>query len=83
MLTKEELLQKGISEEMADEIIAGFSDSDEESSLQALQKALGENPEMDDLFKAEKGEKKEEEDEDEDKEDYNDSYMKKHMKRYM
>lgn len=77
-MTKEELLQKGISEEVADEIVAAFTDSNE-NSLQALTKALDDEP-MGDLFKAKGG--KDEEDEDEEDEEYDEKFMKK-MKRYM
>jgi hypothetical protein len=80
MLTKEELLQKGISEDVADEILAAAStDADNENSLQTLEKALN-DPGYQDLFKANGGD--DEEDEDEDK-DYDESYMRKYMKRYM
>lgn len=85
MFTKEELLQKGISEEVADEIIAAAaSDEGSENSLQTLEKALS-NPEEGELFKAKGGkEKGEDEDEDEKEDsDYDESYMKKYMKRYM
>ena len=85
MLTKDELLQKEISEEDADEIIAAFDENVD--SLQTLEKALGEEvPEMDLFVKAEKGgedEDSDEDDEDKDKDDYNENFMKKHMKRYM
>jgi len=84
-MTKEELLQKGISEENADLIIASFSeDSKEDDSLTLLNKALSdENPDesLEDLSKAEKGKKKEDDSEDE-KEDYDEKFMKT-MKRYM
>jgi len=83
MLTKEELLLKGVLEDVADEIIASFSE-DPDTSLQSLEKAL-DGPETDDLFKAGKGDEGEDEDEgeneDEDKE-YGKKFMKK-MKRYM
>lgn len=79
MLTKEELLQKGISESVADEIISAFSE-EEDNSLQALQKALDDDPAMDDLIKADGGDSKNSDDE---KDDYDESYMKKYMKRYM
>lgn len=83
MLTKEELLQKGISEEIADEIIKSYTDnSQEDDSLETLQKALNEGtPATEDLSKAEK--KGDKDDSDGEKDDYNESYMKKHMKRYM
>jgi hypothetical protein len=82
MFTKEELLQKGIPEKTADEIIAAFSaDSQDKDSLLALQKALEVPSGKDEnLLKAAKGDG--EEDEDEDK-DYDEEYMKKYMKRYM
>lgn len=85
-MTKEELLLKGVSEEIADEIIAELEENPDENSLQSLQKALDkDDPEkMDDLLKAEKKDEGDEEDDDNDKkDDYNGSYMKKHMKRYM
>lgn len=79
MLTKEELLQKGISEDVADEIIAAAeSDGSPENSLQALEKALNNET----LFKA-KGGDDDEGDEEEEGSDYDESYMKKYMKRYM
>lgn len=81
-MTKEELLSKGLSETDADEVIASFSGSTEESPLQSLEKALGSVASEEQLIKAEEGEKGEKEDE-EDKEEYNEKYMKKHMKRYM
>jgi hypothetical protein len=91
MITKDELLQKGISDEVADEIIAGLSDEGSENSLQALEKALkGETQES--LFKGYGGGKKKDEDEDDDEDDdadegeekdYDEKYMKKHMKKYM
>lgn len=80
-MTKDELLQKGIDPEVADEIIAAFEETTDGNSLSALQKALDDDG-MDSLFKAKGGKGKEEED-DEDDEDYNAEYMKKHMKRYM
>ena len=79
-MTKEELLQKGVSEEDADEIIQAFSQEDEDS-LSALQKALEDDP-ADDLMKAGKA-KAEDDDEKGDDDDYNEEYMKKYMKRYM
>jgi|GEM_PF-3034821 hypothetical protein len=84
MLTKEELLQKGIPEKTADEIIAAFTDSQDNDSLLALQKALEVSPASEDLFKAAKGDGKDKEpDDDEDDKDYDEEYMKKYMKRYM
>jgi hypothetical protein len=85
MLTKEELLQKGTSEELADEIVASYPSDDsqkDDDSLTALQKALDkDSPDnMEDLSKAEK--KGDEENSDDEKEEYNEKFMKK-MKRYM
>ena len=84
MFTKAELLEKGISDEVADEIIAAAaSDEGSENSLQALEKAIS-NPEEGELFKAKGGkEKGEDEDDDDEDSDYDESYMKKYMKRYM
>lgn len=81
-MTKEELLHKGISEEMADEIIAGFStDTEEGNSLLDLQKALDDDPgKMDSLIKAEDNEG---DDKGDDDKDYDEAYMKKYMARYM
>lgn len=80
MLTKDELLSKGISPEIADEIIAGFSDDTPDDSLQALQKAITDDPDMDILEKAGGNADPEK---DEGDEDYNEEYMKKYMTRYM
>jgi len=80
-MTKEELLQKGVSEEAADEIIAAFeAKEDPENSLHLLEKALNEGSHNEEsLFKA-----KDEDDDDEDGgDDYDEEYMKKYMKRYM
>jgi len=81
-LTKEELLEKGISEEVADEIIASFDDKQNLSGnpLEMLEKALSDTKE-DTLFKAAASKEEEEPDEDED-EEYDEKFMKK-MKRYM
>jgi len=74
MLTKEELLQKGVSEESADKIIKAYNSDTEENSLLELKKALnGENQE----------EKKENEENETDDYDKAKKYMKKYMKRYM
>lgn len=82
-MTKEELLQKGITEEELDQYVSSLSsDSQEEDPLQALQKALDGDPEMDTLLKAEKNEDDDKDDSDEGKEEYNEKFMKK-MKRYM
>lgn len=80
ILTKEELLQKGISEEVADEILAAAS-LDQEDSLQALSKALKvEEP----LAKAKGGDDDDDEENGKnDDDDYDEKYMKKYMKRYM
>ena len=82
-MTKEELLSKGVSENVADEIIAAFEDNGQENSLSLLEKALNKKEDTDEsLFKAadkEEGDKGEEEDDD----DYDEKYMKKYMKRYM
>jgi hypothetical protein len=82
MITKEELLQKGIDPDEVDKIISALEGQSENSSpLEALNKALNENPEMD-LFKAKKGEGDEDEDDEEDGEEYDEKFMKK-MKKYM
>lgn len=82
-MTKEELLQKGITEEELDQYVSSLSsDSQEEDPLPALQKALDGVPEMDTLLKAEKKEEDDKDDSDEGKEEYNEKFMKK-MKRYM
>lgn len=77
MLTKEQMLQKGVSEEAADEIIASYSFT--EDPLLDLQKALDDPSE--DLLKAES--EKEDEDENEDEDDFDEKYMKKYMQRFM
>ena len=75
-MTKEELLQKGVSEEVADEIIQAMTVQEDEDSLSALQKALDEVPEnMELLEKAE-----DEEEEDEEKDEYSEKDMKRYMK---
>jgi hypothetical protein len=82
MLTKEEMLQKGISEEEADQILSAFEPGSEEDPLQALNKAISGDSEEDlftSLNKADDGEGEEEEG----KEGYDEEYMKKYMKRYM
>jgi hypothetical protein len=80
MITKEELLQKGIDPAEADKIIAALEGQKEDSSpLEALNKALSDNPEMDSLFKAKEGEG---DDDDDDDEEYDEKFMKK-MKKYM
>lgn len=80
MITKEELLQKGIDPAEADKIIAALEGQKEDSSpLEALNKALSDSPEMDSLFKAKEGEG---DDDDDDDEEYDEKFMKK-MKKYM
>ena len=83
MLTKESLLSKGLSPEVADEILSAMDGTDD-NSLTALRKAL--EP-KDGLFKAEEGEKEGDEEGDKepdgDADDYDEKYMKKHMKKYM
>lgn len=73
-MTKEELLEKGVSVEVADEIIAAFEDAGSSNSLELLEKALSE-PKEQTLFKAE--------DDPEDEDDYDEEYMRKYMKKYM
>ena len=83
MLTKESLLSKGLSPEIADEILSAMDGADD-NSLTALRKAL--EP-KDGLFKAEEGEKEgddaDDKEPDGDADDYDEKYMKKHMKKYM
>jgi hypothetical protein len=82
-MTKEELLQKGLSEEVADEVIAAFeAEKNPENSLQLLEKALNEGTPEEDLLKAKKDEENDDSG-DEKEDDYNEEYMKKYMKRYM
>ena len=83
MITKEELLQKGIDPAEVDTIISALeAGQGEDSSLIALQKALGNEDKMDSLFKAKGGKEKGESDEDEDGDDeeYDEKFMKKHKK---
>lgn len=83
-MTKEELLSKGVSENVADEIIAAFEDNGQENSLSLLEKALNKKEDTDEsLFKAEKKDDEEKKDDDGDDDDYDEKYMKKYMKRYM
>lgn len=80
-MLKKLLLQKGMSEAEADEIIAATA-QENDSSLIALQKSLN-SPEMDKLFKAKGGKDEAEEDGgDDDDEEYDEKFMKKH-KKYM
>jgi hypothetical protein len=88
MLSKDELLQKGVSEEVANEIIAAFeADPQDENSLLALQKALDGSDETDQTLSKAKGDDKDKDgkdkEPDDDDDDYNEKYMKKHMVRYM
>jgi len=81
-MTKEELLQKGISEDVADEIVAAFEETENSAnSLLLLEKALNKDSgKQESLFKAKD---EDGDDEDDDADDYNEEYMKKYMKRYM
>ena len=82
MLTKEQLLQKGISPAVADEILAA-ANNQEDSSLLALQKAL-KGDDMDSLFKAGEGNGGQDPDDNgDDDDDYDEEYMKKYMKKFM
>jgi len=85
MLTKEELLEKGLSEADVDEIIAAFESKTPENSLQLLEKAL--NSDGDDKTPLKKAKELEEDEPEKGKEgeedDYKPEYMKKYMKRYM
>ena len=88
MLSKDELLQKGVSEEVANEIIAAFeADPQDENSLLALQKALDGSDETDQTLSKAKGDDKDKDgkdkEPDDDDDDYNEKYIKKHMVRYM
>jgi len=81
MITKEELLQKGIDASEADKIISALEAQVENSSpLEALNKALNEDSEMDSLFKAAKKGEDDGDDEDDDGEEYDEKFMKKHKK---
>jgi hypothetical protein len=82
-VTKEELLQKGLSEEEADGVVAKYSSEPtlEDDPLQALNKALGQEKATTDKADLNKAEKDEEDDNDE--KEYDANYMKKNMKRYM
>ena len=84
MITKEELLQKGIDPEKADMIIAALEGQKDDSSPLALLKAEMSGGSEELLFKA-KGEGKGDGDgdEDDDEADYDEEYMKKYMKKYM
>ena len=84
MITKEELLQKGIDPEKADMIIAALEGQKDDSSPLALLKAEMSGGSEELLFKA-KGEGKGDGDgdDDDDDADYDEEYMKKYMKKYM
>lgn len=85
MITKEELLQKGIDPEKADMIIAALEGQKDDSSPLALLKAEMSGGSEELLFKA-KGEGKGDgdgDDDDDDDADYDEEYMKKYMKKYM
>ena len=77
---KDLLLQKGMSSEDADEVIAEMNSSENSSPLALLKAEMDGGSEMDTLFKA-KGEGKETSEDDDD--DYDEEYMKKYMKKYM
>jgi len=72
-MTKQELLRKGVSEQVADEIVSYLSEPD---SLRILEKALNKADEPEE-------ESEEEEPEEEEEDEYNEEYMKKYMKKYM
>ena len=85
-MLKELLLQKGMSEADADEVVKASAEQTDDSSLEALQKALN-SDKSESLFKAEGGKGKgapESDDDDEDGagEEYDEKFMKKH-KKYM
>ena len=84
MITKEELLQKGIDPEKADMIIAALEGQKDDSSPLALLKAEMSGGSEELLFKA-KGEGKGDGDgdNDDDDADYDEEYMRKYMKKYM
>lgn len=90
-MTKEELLQKGISESDADKIITALDNTGTIDPLANLEKALNKDNtgKQESLFKAadndedDKKGKGKEKDEDDDDGDYDEEYMKKYMKKYM
>lgn len=86
MITKKELLAKGIDPATADEILASM-DRENDSPLANLRKAMNGENEMNSLFKAEHSEPDGDEDGDGDgdgdEDDYDEEYMKKYMKKYM
>lgn len=78
-MTKEELLEKGLSSDHADEVISLMSDEAEnDTPLLALEKAISGDGEEEELTKADDNDE-----DDEDGDDYDEEYMKKNMKRYM
>ena len=79
-MTREELLEKGISEDVADEIISAFDEKGSENSLELLEKALSQDDKQESLFKADEPE---EDDDDEGGDGYDEEYMRKYMKKYM
>jgi len=85
-MTKEELLAKGVSEEVADQVIAeldGTGDADDDALL-SLQKALdGGSVKTGSLFKAEDEDEDDEKEDDEDEDGEKEKDMKKYMKKYM
>jgi hypothetical protein len=82
MITKEELLQKGIDPATADEILASM-DRSNDSPLQALKKAMSGESEEQTLFKAfeKPGDDEDDKEPDGDGDDYSKKYAKKHMKK--
>jgi hypothetical protein len=78
-MTRDELLEKGVSADVADEIIAAFDEKGSENSLELLEKALAQDDKQESLFKAEE----EEEEEEEGEKEYDEEYMRKYMKKYM
>lgn len=86
MLTRAQLLAKGISEADADEILSSYEDSGS-NPLESLRKAL-DGGEESALFKADDGDEDDEKEDgakegDDDDEGYDEEYMKKYMKKYM
>ena len=85
MLTKNELLEKGVSSEVADEIIASFDEN--EDAVTALRKAIEDEDCSDLLIKADSDgdddDGEDDDDDDDDGKDYDEAYMRKNMKKYM
>jgi hypothetical protein len=84
MITKEELLQKGIDPAEADVIMAALENQNNENSspLALLKAEMDGGSEMDTLFKA-KGEMEGDTDNEDGDDDYDEAYMKRYMKKYM